>query len=59
MHFITMASESYGAKSRMTEITIAYLARINSIPPGTISMNVKALLDNIPGLKELMMKNES
>ena len=42
----------------MTDITIAYLARINSIPPGTISMNVQYLLKAFPELKK-QMRNKS
>lgn len=41
----------------MTDITIAYLARINSIPPGTISMNVQYLLKAFPELKKQMRKS--
>ena len=40
------------------EITIAYLARVNGIPPGTISLNIKVLLNGIPELKK-QMRNKS
>lgn len=42
----------------MTDITIAHIARTNSIPPGTISMNIQYLLDAFPDLKKQMRRNK-
>jgi len=41
----------------MQGITIEYLAKINSISPGTISMNIQYLLKAFPELKKQYRKN--
>lgn len=37
-------------------ISISYIAKATGIPPRTISLNVKALLESMPELKKYMVK---
>lgn len=43
----------------MKPISIHYIAEVTGIPQRTISLNVKALLDNLPDLRKKMEKNDS